>query len=228
LVRGGSLYFIVIIKIRLPLIAALAVVALACARHSQDPSDPAAIEKDLKKRTAQDIWDAAEKYKFDPPADRLLTEKQVVDFVRMTALSARIREVAQRSLGEQADRAAAAQGRLSRMGESFAAVGSLRAYATADMRACLDLDLNPKEEQWVEQQIYAAIGMIDQIVSREKDVETAKTDLDGEIDPVLISRKKDAVYRAEEAKRNWEQSQDPAVLANAELVRKHRHELSDR
>ena len=145
----------------------------------------------------------------------------------MAALSARIREVAKRAFGEQADRAAAAEGRLSRMGESFAAVGSLRAYATADMRACLDLDLNPKEEQWVEQQIAGAMGTIEQIEHRENEVQTAKADLDGEIDPVLISRKKNAVDRAEEAKKRWEESQDPTLLANAELVRKHRHELTE-
>ena len=53
---------------------ALVAMALACAKR--DPSDPSAIEKDLKKRTAQDIWDAADQYKFDPPPDRLLTENR--------------------------------------------------------------------------------------------------------------------------------------------------------
>ncbi len=203
--------------------AAILLIALACSQ--KDPFDSAAIEKDLKKRTAQDLYDEAEKFKFEKPADRRLTETQVTDFVRMSKLAARIREIAEHRLNEQADRAANADGRFSRLGESFAAVGSLRSYATAELRACLDLGLNPKEQQWVAAQIASASSTIEDIFRFDKNIESAKAEADAEIDPFLASRKRAVYDQAVETKRQWEERQDPAALANAERVRKHRHEL---
>ena len=206
-------------------IAVTLVLALACAK--KDPFDPSFIEKDLKSRTAQDIHDAADKFTYDAPADRLLTEKQIGDFVRVVKLTTRIREVAERQLNQQVDRASAQEGRTSRLGESLAAVGSLRSYATAELRACLNLGVNPKEQQWVQTHIDESISVIDQFVRLENDIAAKKAELDAEIDPVLVSRKRQIYDQAVQSKESWEAAQDPAVVANAQLVRKHRHELTE-
>jgi hypothetical protein len=204
-------------------IALLVIVALACAK--KDPFDDAVIAKDLQKRTSQEIHDAADKFTYDPPADRLLTEKQIADYVQMSKLSAKIRSVAERRLNEQVDRASNESGRTARLGESLAAIGSMRAYATADLRAALTLGLNPREEEWVARHIGSGIRVLDQMAIFEKQIAEAKTEVDAEIDPLLVERKKAVYDRTVDEQARWEQSQDPADVANAKRVRMHRHEL---
>ena len=207
------------------LIATFVMCVFACAK--KDPFDQATIEKDLKKRAAQDLYDAAETFTFVAPAHRRLSDQQIADFAQMTRLAARIRQVAEHRLNVQADRASAADDRFTRLGESFAAVGSIRSYATADLRAALSLGLNPREQQWVGHQIAAAIPLIERPRSLERDIAEKKAELDAEIDPLIAARRKDAYDRALSERDNWEAAQDPPVLANARLLLKHRGELQD-
>lgn len=195
----------------------------ACAK--KDPFDQAVIRKDLQKRTVQDVYDAAEKFSYDPPTDRLLTEKQIADHVRVMKLADEIRKVAERSAGEHVDRASAAATRADRFGESVAAFASVRAYATADLRASLNLGLNPKEDAWVGARVAAALDTIEKIIGFENDITAKKAEMDAEIDPLLATGKRHRYEAAMDAKQRWENEQDPAALANAEIVRKHRHEL---
>lgn len=206
------------------LIATLAsALAFACAK--KDPFDQAFIEKDLVKHTAQEVHDAADKFTYDEPADHLLTEKQITDYVQVMKLADLIRKVAERNANEHVDRASAAATGGARFGESVAAVGSVRAYATAELRACLNLGLNPKEHEWVAQHVYTSLDNINRIVRFEDEIAAKKAEMDGEIDPTLVTRKRYAYERAKDEQERWENSQDPAAVANAELVRKHRHEL---
>jgi hypothetical protein len=197
--------------------------ALACAK--KDPFDQAFIEKDLVRHTAQDVHDATDKFSFEPPADHLLTEKQITDYVLVMKLADEIRKVAEHNANEHVDRASAAATGAARFGESVAAVGSVRAYATAELRASLNLGLNPKEHEWVASHIATSLSDIDHIVRMEDEIASKKAEMDGEIDPMLVTRKRYAYDRAKDEKERWENSQDPAAMANAELVRKHRHEL---
>ena len=197
--------------------------AFACAK--KDPFDQAFIEKDLVKHTAQEVHDAADKFTYDEPADHLLTEKQVADYVQVMKLADLIRKVAERSANEHVDRASAAATGAARFGESVAAVGSVRAYATAELRACLNLGLNPKEHEWVARHISTSLDNIDHIVRLEDEITAKKAEMDAEIDPMLVTRKRHSYEAAMDAKKRWEDSRDPAAIANAELVRKHRHEL---
>jgi hypothetical protein len=209
------------------LIATLAsACAFACAK--KDPFDQAFIEKDLVKHTAQEVHDAADKFSYEPPADHLLTEKQIADDVQVMKLADQIRKVAERNANEHVDRASAAATGSARFGESVAAVGSVRAYATAELRASLNLGLNPKEHDWVATHIATSLGNIEHIVRMEDEITAKKAEMDAEIDPMLVTRKRYAYERAKDEKERWENSQDPAAMANAELVRKHRHELVTR
>jgi hypothetical protein len=195
---------------------------LSCAK--QDPFDQAFIEKDLRKHPAQEIHDAADKFTYDAPADRKLTEKQIADYAQVMKLADRIRATAERNANAAFDRASAASG-FSRGGEAAAAFGSARNYATAEMRACLNLGVNPKEHEWVAQHVATALSMIDQLARLENDAATKKAASDAEIDPELMTRKRHAFESAADAKERWENDQDPALLENALLVRKHRHEI---
>jgi hypothetical protein len=209
------------------LLATLAsALVFACAK--KDPFDQAFIEKDLIKHTAQEVHDAADKFTYEPPADHLLTEKQIVDYVQVMKLADEIRKVAERNANEHVDRASAAATGSARFGESVAAVGSVRAYATAELRACLNLGLNPREHEWVASHIATSLGSIESIVRMENEITAKKAEMDGEIDPMLVTRKRYAYERAKDEKERWENSQDPAAIANADLVRKHRHELVTR
>ena len=200
--------------------------ALACAK--KDPFDQAFIEKDLVKHTAQEVHDAADKFTYDEPADHLLTEKQVADYVQVMKLADQIRKVAERRANEQVDRASAAATGAGRVGEALAAIGSVRAYATAELRASLNLGLNPKEHEWVARHVATSLDNINHIVRMEDEIAAKKAEMDGEIDPTLVTRKRHAYEGAMDQKKRWEDSQDPAAIANAELVRKHRHELITR
>jgi len=206
------------------LIATLAsALAFACAK--KDPFDQAFIEKDLVKHTAQEVHDAADKFTYDEPADHLLTEKQIADYVLVMKLTDRIRAVAERRANEQVDRASAAATGAGRVGEALAVIGSVRSYATAELRACLNLGVNPREHEWVAKHIVTSLDNINHIVRLEDDIAAKKAEMDGEIDPMLVTRKRYAYERAKDEKERWENLQDPSAMANAELVRKHRHEL---
>jgi hypothetical protein len=201
--------------------------ALACALSScakRDPFDQSFIDKDLRKRTAQEVHDAADKFAYEPPADRKLTEQQIANYVNVMKLAERIRATAQHDANEAVDRASSAGG-VSRVGEAAAAIGAVRSYATAELRACLNLGLNPKEHQWVAQHVDSALSQIDELVRLEKETDMAKDALDREIDPVLMNSKRHAYEAAADAKERWMNSLDPAALENAEVVRKHKHEI---
>ena len=169
--------------------------SLACAKG--DPFDEKVIAKDLKSRTAQDVYEKGETFHYDPPASARLTETQAASYIRMLKLAARIRKVADSQFGNDVDRTSAESGR-ARFANAVASLGTLRTYATSELRAALDLDLNPKEEEWVEKQMQIARAALDQVDRMEGD-----------------------------AADRWREAQDPALLANVELVRRHREELKE-
>lgn len=178
-----------------PLLLLFVALSLACAKG--DPFDEKVIAKDLKSRTAQDLYEKAQTFQYDPPPSARLTESQAASYIRMLKLAARIRKVADSQFGNDVDRANTESGR-ARFANAMAAFGSLRLYATSELRASLDLDLNPKEEEWVERQMQLARAALDQLDRMDSD-----------------------------AADRWNASQDPAFLANVELARRHREELKE-
>lgn len=177
------------------LLVLFVVLSLACAKG--DPFDEKVIAKDLKSRTAQDVYEEGQKFQYDPPASARVTEAQAASYVRMLKLAARIRKVADSQFGTDVDRANAESGR-ARFANAMAAFGSLRLYATSELRAALNLGLNPKEEEWVEKQMRVARVALEQLDRMDDD-----------------------------AANRWNESQDPALLANVELARRHREELKE-
>ncbi|HEY2323198.1 MAG TPA: hypothetical protein VGJ82_10095 [Thermoanaerobaculia bacterium] len=174
------------------------VVALSIACAKGDPFDEKVIAKDLKSRTPQDLYEKAQTFQYDPPPSARLTEAQTESFIRMLKLAARIRKVADSQFGNNVDRANTAENGRARFADAMAAFGSLRTYATSELRAALNLGLNPKEEEWVGKQLRVANVALDQLDRMPSD-----------------------------AAERWNAEQDPAFIANVELVRRHREELKE-
>ncbi len=172
-------------------------VVLSLACAKGDPFDEKVIAKDLKSHTTQDLYERAQTFQYDPPPSARVTEMQAASFIRMLRLAARIRKVADSQLGNNVDRANAESGR-ARFADAMAAFGSLRAYSTSELRAALTLGLNPKEEEWVERQMQVAQEALGQL---------------DRMDSGAADR--------------WSQAQDPALLSNVELVRRHREQLKE-
>ena len=151
------------------IIAALALAwTLSCAK--QDPFDQSFIEKDLRKQTAQEIHDAADKFAYEPPADGKLTEAQIANYTKVVKLGDRIRATAERYAGSHGPRLCCI-----RISTRRRSSGGIRRRARVrDRRAprLPELGLNPKEHEWVGQRIDGALSMIDQLARRENDVAT--------------------------------------------------------
>src|SRR5947209_8382235 len=179
-----------------PLLVVLVALSLACAKG--DPFDEKVIAKDLKSRTPQELYEKAQTFQYDPPASARLTEAQAESFIRMLKLAARIRKVADSQFGNQVDRANTAESGRARFADAMAAFGSLRTYATSELRAALNLGLNPKEEEWVGKQMRVANTALEQLDHMNSD-----------------------------AAERWNAEQDPALVANVDLVRRHREELKE-
>lgn len=175
---------------------AVLLIALSLACGKRDPFDEKVIAKDLKAHTAQDLYEKGETFHYDPPASARVTEAQAESFITTLKLAARIRSVADRQFGDQVDRTDVAQSRRAQFTDAMAALGSLRAYATSELRAAINLGFNPKEEEWIAKQIRTASAALDQLDHFDDD-----------------------------AAARWKEAQDPALLANVELVRRHREEL---
>lgn len=202
---------------------ALLIVLAACSGGNK--FDDAAIERDIENRPAQELYDAAETMTFAPPADGRLSEKEITDFVRMANLADRIRKVAERRFGKQADRASTDAGALSRMGDSFAAFGTLRAFATANLRASLDLGLNPKEEEWVDRRIGETIPLIAEQNRLHAETRRLRAAADAEATSGFSPVKRELALRAEAHEREVLRRYEPSVVDDAKLVRVHASEL---
>jgi len=181
------------------LLATLAALALVAACSKQDPFDEAFIAKDLKAHPTQEIYEKADGFQYDPPASARVTPAQMTSFVQVLKLAAKIRSVAEKDFGSDVDRTSGAGDRRARFTESMAALGAARAYATAELRASLNLGFNPREEDWIAKQVRTANASLQQLEKLE----------------------------GTDAGDKWTEAQDPALLSNIELVRKHREELKE-
>lgn len=183
-----------------------------------DPFDPEQIERDLEKRTVRNLYDELEGVTYAPPDDGALTESQIEVFLRFCALTQKIREVAGHRLEDQMDKAAVDHDRYSRMATAFAAMGSARAFATAELRAAVNLGVNPFEQEWVRLQAIDAVRAFEQQDVLDERVTMTRRALDREIDFELADRKRVIYEEALARKREWIGQQEESRIANMQLV----------
>jgi hypothetical protein len=131
-------------------IVLLALMAPSC-RGSED--DEAAIRERLAKVKTADLMAEVAKAEYTPPADGRLTADQIRMYLQVKEREAKIREVAVAHPGEGgAGGAPLAEQPAGPGGDP----GAQDDFVTADLRACQELGVNPKEYAWVEERVQEA------------------------------------------------------------------------
>ena len=138
-------------------IVLLALMAPSC-RGSEN--DEAAIRERLAKVKTADLMAEVAKAEYTPPADGQLTADQVRMYLEVKAREAKIREVAVASEENGGTGGNGGAGGGSPLAEGSAGPGgdpgAQDDFVTADLRACQELGVNPKEYAWVEERVQEA------------------------------------------------------------------------
>jgi hypothetical protein len=204
-------------KILIPVL--LATLLFACG--APEPGSREAIEEDLKERTMTDLYAEVDKQEYTPPADGLLTDEHLKNYVKVRALGEKIGEAAGAKLDREIEEASRTEDRYTRLGAAFAGIGSARAAMTADLRAALMLGMNAQEHLWTEAQLRRARPVYQMMKRYDDEIAELRAARDAETDTILRSRKTDALERAMERKRSWESTVGDVSLANAGVVGRH-------
>jgi hypothetical protein len=128
----------------------LALMAPSC-RGSQD--DEAAIRERLAKVKTADLMAEVAKAEYTPPADGRLTAEQVRMYLQVKEREAKIREVA---VAHEGDGGTGASPLADQPAGPGGDPGAQDDFVTADLRACQELGVNPKEYAWVEERVQEA------------------------------------------------------------------------
>lgn len=119
-------------------------------------ADEASIKERLEEKGTIDLMDQVSKAPdYPPPADGRLSHRQVKMYVEVRRREQKIREVAFKNLQAKGDQAEQEKREVGFF-EAMKAVGDVADVATADLRAAQELGHNPKEYQWVRDQVLAA------------------------------------------------------------------------
>ena len=199
---------------------------LAAGCGEEEPGSVAAIERDLKDRPVRDLYQEAEDIAYAPPANGLLTDQHISNYLKVRELGAEITKVASARMDQQLDEASRTDERFTRMATAFAGLGSARAVMTAELRAALMLDINPHEIFWVATEIARTGPAYRSLRNHDERIATAQAELDAETDSILRERKRDLVERETKAKDALLAMTGDVTLANAETIERHRVALA--
>ena len=184
------------------------------------------IERDLDKRTIREVYDEAESMRFTHPADGLITQRHIDDYVRVEGLAREIKAVAEERLDRDLNEASRSDGRFTRMAATFSGIGNLRAATTAHLRAALMLEVNPNEMSWVRAQLYEASRVCEAKDGLEKAVSGLTAELEAERDAYMRERIRERLVSAEEQKRRWLETIDDVRIVNCATIEKNRIALA--
>jgi hypothetical protein len=195
----------------------LGVALLAGGCKDKPADDAASIQKSLEETGTVDVMDQVAKApEFAPPAGARLSDAQMQMYLEVRGREQKIRQAAMEDLKETPK----------------AAMGNLADLAIADLRAALELGYNPKEYQWVKDQVMEAETLQGQQALNVQVTRTQESLL------ALLDKEVRETSNEEELKRLNEQirelreraAQSPADMApekaaNAELVGRYQNEL---
>jgi hypothetical protein len=205
----------------------LALFGSACAKKEvRDPLSTEAIRADLEERPLRKLYEEYESTSFTPPSDGLLTDLQLTSYARTCALAAKIIEINSVEFDEKVDSASREEDPYSRMATAFSAIGNGRNAATAPIRAAINLDLNPKEMDWVDKEIRRVARVITYRREHQAAVDLARREWDAEPHPYLREKREEAWKQATKELERWEQTLGDAEKANSALVFSRIGELS--
>ncbi|HEX9941510.1 MAG TPA: hypothetical protein VGG03_05820 [Thermoanaerobaculia bacterium] len=136
------------------LLLGAALIAAGC--KGKPAEDEASIKERLNEKGTMDVMEQVSKAPdYQPPADGHLTDKQVKMYIDVRQRAQKIREVAYKNLKAKDDQAKKEKRNVGFF-EAMKAVGDVADVATADLRAAQELGHNPKEYQWVNEQVLEA------------------------------------------------------------------------
>ena len=214
------------------LLVIFAVCAVAACGGPSDDED--AIREELSDKGTIDLMEEVDKAEYDPPADGEVSEAQLRMFLEVKEREAKIQQVAVTSM-EEKQKKAEEEGEKMGLFDTMRAMGDLADVGTAGMRAAVELGHNPKEFEWVQEQVleaYAAerqdeaMGQMSQAVDQMiEQMKAQRESVPEEQRAMLDEQIAQMEANAEETRQQAETEQEPGTAHNRELVREHREQI---
>ena len=219
---------------------ALASLCLTLALAGCKGKEAANISEQLAEKGTTDLMKEVADDQYDAPADGKMTDAQVQMYIKVREREQKIAEVAKKEAKEHADKAKAkGEKSIAGMMEGFKGLGSVADLMTADIRAAKELGYNTQEYLWVKGQILEVSGaamaeQMNTVMNANFDTAyaQAKKAYDEATDETTKKMYKEMLdgydkTRKEMAEQQKQQeSENPALAHNRELVKKHQGELN--
>ena len=202
---------------------------------AKELAEKASISRDLDKRGTTDLMKQVADDHYTPPQDGRLTEAQVQMYLKVRDQAKKVAQVAKEEMKQHAAVADKKEKSIAGMMEGFKAMGSAADFLTADIRAAKDLGYNSQEYLWVKSQILAA--------STSVMAEKFNATVSAQFDKAYVEAKKaydeakdeqtkklygDMLAGYDKSKQGMQQQQteDPALTWNRQLLSKHEDALN--
>ncbi|HEV7765716.1 MAG TPA: hypothetical protein VGQ76_11990 [Thermoanaerobaculia bacterium] len=215
------------------LVLCLSLALVGC--KAKELADKAAISKDLDKRGTLDLAKEVANDSYTPPQDGRLSEAQIAMYLKVREHEKQIAQVAKDEMKAHAQAAEKNEKSIAGMMDSFKALGSAADFMTADIRAAKDLGYNSQEYLWVKTQILAASTSVmaekfNATISAnfDKAYAEAKKAYDESKDETTKKLYADMLAGYDKSKQDMQQNQseDPALTFNRQMLEKHKEALN--
>jgi hypothetical protein len=201
------------IRHRTHLLALALLMPLAACGGGEPSDDPEAIREELSEMGTMELMEKVEEYEYAEPADEKLTEKQVEMYVEVARRAQKIREVSRQDLEKKGEEK---RGGLGGFMDAVNSLGDLADYTTAGYRAAIELGENPREYEWVRNQIFATYAFR-AISDMNTQMNTQREELRRQLEAQRESLPEEQRAMLDEQIRNMETSADEQ---NADLEEK--------
>jgi hypothetical protein len=219
---------------RIPAVTLCITLALVGCK-AKELAEKASISRDLDKRGTTDLMKQVADDHYTPPQDGRLTEAQVQMYLKVRDRAKQVAQVAKEEMKQHAAVADKKDKSIAGMMEGLKAMGSAADFLTADIRAAKDLGYNSQEYLWVKSQILAA--------STSVMAEKFNASISANFDKAYVEAKKaydeakdeqtkklyaDMLAGYDKSKQDMQQQQteDPALTWNRQLLSKHEDALN--
>jgi hypothetical protein len=202
---------------------------------AKELAEKASISRDLDKRGTTDLMKQVADDHYTPPQDGRLTEAQVQMYLKVRDQAKKVAQVAKEEMKQHAAVADKKDKSIAGMMEGLKAMGSAADFLTADIRAAKDLGYNSQEYLWVKSQILAASTSVmaekfNATISAnfDKAYVEAKKAYDEAKDEQTKKLYADMLAGYDKSKQDMQQQQteDPALTWNRQLLSKHEDALN--
>jgi hypothetical protein len=198
--------------------------------------DKASISHDLDKRGTTDLMKQVADDKYTPPADGRLTDAQIRMYLKVREQEKKIAQVAKDEMKQHAAEAdKKGKQSLGSLIEGIHAMGSAADFLTADIRAAKDLGYNTQEYLWVKQQVLGASTAVmakkfadTMSANFDKAYVDAKKAYDEAKDETTKKLYADVLAGYDKSRQELksQQTEDPAVTYNRQLLSKYENALN--